>query len=54
MFSLSGYRPREQLHDSERSLVFRATRDSDGLPVILKVLKDVHPTPERIARFKRE
>ncbi|XXT20077.1 AAA family ATPase [Sorangium sp. So ce429] len=54
MFSISGYQTREQLHDSDQSLIFRATREADGLPVILKVLKDVHPTPERIARFKRE
>jgi serine/threonine protein kinase len=54
MFSISGYQTREQLHDSAQSLIFRAVREADGLPVILKVLKDVHPTPERIARFKRE
>jgi predicted ATPase/GAF domain-containing protein len=54
MFSASGYSIREQIHDSTQSLIFRAAREADGLPVILKVLKDVQPTPARIARFKRE
>ncbi len=54
MFSISGYRVGEQVHESEQSLIFRARRESDGVSVILKVLKDVHPPPERIARFKRE
>lgn len=54
MFSISGYRTMQQVYESEQSLIFRATRERDGLPVILKLLKDVHPPPERIARFKRE
>ncbi|WP_437675651.1 AAA family ATPase [Sorangium sp. So ce131] len=54
MFFAAGYETRSQLHESEQSLVFRAVREADGLLVILKVLKDVRPTPERIARFKRE
>lgn len=54
MFSISGYQTQAELYESEQSLIFRASREADSLPVILKVLKDVHPPPERIARFKRE
>src|SRR5262249_31752955 len=54
MFVVRGYETTSQLHESEQSLIFRATREADGLPVVLKVLKDVQPPPERIARFKRE
>ncbi len=54
MFTLSGYQTQEQLYESEQSLIFRAAREPDGLRVVLKVLKDAQPTPERIARFKRE
>lgn len=54
MLSISGYQTREQLHESKQSLIFRAIRDADGLPVVLKVLKDAQPSPARIARFKRE
>lgn len=54
MFSIPGYRTSQQLHESDHSLIFRAVREADQLPVVLKVLKDVHPPPERIARFRRE
>jgi predicted ATPase/GAF domain-containing protein len=54
MFSIRGYQTKAELYESEQSLIFRAIRESDDLPVIFKVLKDVHPPPERIARFKRE
>ncbi len=54
MFNVRGYRTTAELFESEHSLVLRARRESDGLLVILKVLKDARPSPERIARFKRE
>jgi predicted ATPase/GAF domain-containing protein len=54
MFSISGYETKQQLHASEQSLVFRATRNIDGRAVILKVLKDIRPSPARIKRFERE
>ncbi|MCA9710376.1 MAG: AAA family ATPase, partial [Myxococcales bacterium] len=54
MLSVPGYQTQAQLHESEGSLIYRATREADGRPVVLKVLKDPRPPPERIARFKRE
>lgn len=52
--TISGYNITEKLYDSANSLVYRGTRQSDNLPVILKVLKEDYPSPERIAWFKRE
>ncbi len=52
--TISGYNIHEQLYESVNSLVYRARRQSDYHSVILKILKEDYPSPERVARFKRE
>ncbi len=54
MHTIAGYYIIEHLYESASSLVYRAKRQSDHLPVVLKVLKESYPSPERIAWFKRE
>jgi predicted ATPase len=54
MFQAPGYETERLLYESATALVYRAFRTADRLPVILKILKDSHPKPELIARFKRE
>lgn len=54
MQTISGYTITEKLYESEHSLVFRACRDEDARPVILKLLKETYPSPEHIAQFKHE
>jgi diguanylate cyclase (GGDEF)-like protein len=54
MFSVSNYQISNQIYESKTSLVYRGYRISDRQPVVLKILKDLYPTPERIAWFKRE
>jgi predicted ATPase len=54
VFAVPGYQTLELLYESMQSLILRAIRDRDQQAVIIKVLNDVHPPPERIARFKRE
>ncbi|MEM8664815.1 MAG: AAA family ATPase, partial [Pseudomonadota bacterium] len=49
-----GYQLVEQLYDSERTLIVRAIRDSDGVPVVVKMLKSNFPSLEELARFRRE
>ncbi|MGK7876493.1 MAG: AAA family ATPase [Xenococcaceae cyanobacterium] len=44
----------EQLYESSNSLVYRGYRDSDKQLVVLKMLKDDYPPPDRIAWYKRE
>ncbi|MGK5095334.1 AAA family ATPase [Deltaproteobacteria bacterium TL4] len=53
MLKIQGFQITEQLHESDHSLVFRGIRESDRLPVILRVLKRDYPTPEEISRFKK-
>ncbi|MEO1104467.1 MAG: hypothetical protein AAFW98_12160, partial [Pseudomonadota bacterium] len=54
MSFLPGYHLVEQLYDSERTLIVRAMRESDGNPVIAKMLKSNFPSLEELARFRRE
>ncbi len=49
-----GYQARKILYESDNSLVYRAYREADNQPVILKMLKQAYPTPKRIAEFQRE
>jgi len=54
MLSITGYIINEKIYESTRSSVYRGTRDSDKLPVILKALNREYPSPQEIARFRRE
>jgi predicted ATPase/GAF domain-containing protein/tRNA A-37 threonylcarbamoyl transferase component Bud32 len=54
MLNFSGYQITEKLHESDNSQVYRGCRLASEQQVILKVLKLAYPSPEKIARFKRE
>ncbi|MGJ5631673.1 trifunctional serine/threonine-protein kinase/ATP-binding protein/sensor histidine kinase [Nostoc sp. CALU 1950] len=54
MLMLSGYQIIEQIYESSNSLIYRGYREADNQPVILKTLRDVYPSPERIACYQRE
>ncbi|MDX2232821.1 MAG: AAA family ATPase [Leptolyngbyaceae cyanobacterium bins.349] len=54
MMTLKGYRVLAQLHESAHSRIYRAFREVDHQPVVLKVLAADYPTPEAIAQFKLE
>jgi diguanylate cyclase (GGDEF)-like protein len=54
MITIPGYRILAKIYESAGSLVFRARREDDELPVILKVLKERYPTPQEIIRYRQE
>jgi predicted ATPase/signal transduction histidine kinase len=54
MAQITGYNFIEKLHEGKNSLVYRARRESDGMPVVLKMLGEAYPSPERLAWFRRE
>ena len=54
MLTLTGYSITEPLHESANSFIYRAIREKDNQPVVLKLLKQEYPPPEKIAWFKRE
>ncbi len=54
MLYIPGYQTLVQIYESVNSLVYRALRLEDSLPVILKILKEDYPTPAELTRYKLE
>lgn len=54
MLSISEYLITEKLYESSNSLVYRGYPKLNEQPLVLKMLKDTYPSPEKIAGFKRE
>ncbi|MEG4530705.1 hypothetical protein [Microcoleus sp. D2_18a_D3] len=46
MLSIPGVTVVKLLYESANSLVYRAIREADNLPIILKLLKESYPTPQ--------
>lgn len=58
MFQIGSYQVQEKLFESSNTLVYRAKNtlesESDDTTFILKQLKHQYPTPEQLARFRKE
>lgn len=54
MLSLSGYQQTQQIYAGTRTLVYRATRQSDGQPVVVKVLRSPHPPVHELVQFRNQ
>ncbi|MGC1245943.1 MAG: AAA family ATPase [Spirulinaceae cyanobacterium] len=54
MLTIGGYLIKEQLFESAHSKIYRGYREIDQQSVVVKMLKDAYPSPERIAWFQRE
>lgn len=54
MRSIAGCRITEEMFKGANSLVYRGHRQADGQMVILKMLNQAYPSPEKIARFQLE
>ncbi|WP_198013590.1 ATP-binding protein [Crinalium epipsammum] len=54
MIEIAGYQILTKLHESTNSRVYRGVRESDHLPIIIKVLKKDYPTVEEITRYQFE
>jgi serine/threonine protein kinase len=48
MLMQAGYHINEKLYESHNSQVYRAVREADNDPVVLKMLREAYPSPERI------
>jgi predicted ATPase len=51
---LPGFALETLLHENRRRAIFRAVRRADGLPVVLKRLRDEHASIEEIGRLRHE
>jgi predicted ATPase/signal transduction histidine kinase/tRNA A-37 threonylcarbamoyl transferase component Bud32 len=54
MNPITGYSIRETLFTSSRSIVYRATRDADNRPVVLKTLNAEFPSAQQLVRLHHE
>ena len=49
---IPGYNISGKLYESVKTVIYRAIRVTDGLPVAIKTLHEEFPTHEEMARFK--
>ncbi|MDM8560541.1 serine/threonine-protein kinase, partial [Candidatus Parabeggiatoa sp. HSG14] len=54
MINIPNYQITQQIYESANSQVYRALRNKDNQPIILKVLKEDYPTPEELTRYRQE
>lgn len=54
MLEIPGYTNLNKIYESDNSLVYRAIREKDSQPHILKILKENYPTPQELARYRTE
>jgi PAS domain S-box-containing protein len=54
MLSIAGVAAVTLLYESANSLVYRAIREADNQPIILKLLKESYPTPQELVRYRTE
>ncbi len=52
--NIPNYQLTQQIYESANSLVYRALRDKDNQPIILKVLKKDYPTPKELTHYQQE
>ena len=54
MLEITGYYISDKIYDGANSIVYRARRQKDNLPVVLKMLKKEYPVDHELAAFERE
>jgi len=54
MHEIPGFEIQEVIFESDHTIIYKAIRKGDDLPVVLKVLRDNYPPPEEINRFQQE
>ncbi|WP_144427498.1 serine/threonine protein kinase [Nostoc piscinale] len=52
--SIPGYVVGEQLYDGSRTVVYRAVRETDNLPVVIKLLKNPYPSFGELVQFRNQ
>ncbi|MEH1780385.1 MAG: ATP-binding sensor histidine kinase [Nostoc sp.] len=54
LVSIPGYQVSEQLYNGSRTLVYRGFRETDSLPVVIKLLKNPYPTFNELLSFRNQ
>ncbi|MEA5604165.1 AAA family ATPase [Nostoc sp. UHCC 0252] len=53
-FSILGYEVSEELYNGSRTLVYRGYRETDSLPVVIKLLKNPYPSFSELVHFRNQ
>ncbi|MCP4129804.1 MAG: AAA family ATPase [bacterium] len=54
MVKIKGYDVKNAIYESEKTVVYRATRQQDDVPIVIKMLKTEHPTHQEVEQFQYE
>ncbi|NJS16023.1 MAG: serine/threonine-protein kinase PknK [Nostocaceae cyanobacterium CSU_2_110] len=54
MISISGYSIKEELYNGSRTSVYRAVREHDQKPVVIKLLKNLYPNFSELLQFRNQ
>ncbi|BAY23099.1 serine/threonine protein kinase with two-component sensor domain [Calothrix sp. NIES-2100] len=54
LVKIPGYQVREELYNGSRTLVYRAVRESDQIPVVIKLLKNPYPSFHELVQFRNQ
>lgn len=54
MVSIWGYHLKEEIYNGSRTLVYRAIREADGKPVVIKLLKNPYPNFNELVEFRNQ
>ena len=54
MTSITGYSQLEEIYQSSNSIVYRAIRNNDQLPVVLKIMNKEFPSIDELTRYRQE
>ena len=51
---ISGYRIKEEIYAGIRTLVYKAIRESDEMPVVIKLMRSQYPTFSELVQFRNQ
>ncbi|MCC5642067.1 AAA family ATPase [Nostoc sp. CHAB 5824] len=54
LVTIPGYQVNEQLYNGSRTLVYRGYRETDSLPVVIKLLKNPYPSFSELVQFRNQ
>ncbi|BAY92895.1 MULTISPECIES: ATP-binding sensor histidine kinase [unclassified Tolypothrix] len=54
LVSIPGYRIIEELYNGSRTIVYRAVRETDSVPVVIKLLKNPYPSFSELLLFRNQ
>ncbi|MHC5733885.1 trifunctional serine/threonine-protein kinase/ATP-binding protein/sensor histidine kinase [Nostoc sp.] len=54
LVNIPGYKVSEELYNGSRTLVYRGFRETDSLPVVIKLLKNTYPSFHELLSFRNQ